>query len=318
MADYMAQLSESVGLPYYPKQGPFETKKGAIIGARDGYLIAIGLTKQAGQSAALGVLLRFKAVSRPEQVRAAIEAASLKPSRAKMQVDNTSLLLIWPYALSKPKPTEVANLIRAMIDRVGSIAQGLDGRCEKCQSAATQVLLLRNGVPGYYCDGCQQRIRQELDVAAVDYENKQSDIPRGAVLGIVVAALGSLAWGGMAFAIHRIFLYGAIGIGYLIGWAVVKGMGKINRVGQTLVFALTVASVLVGDMFFYTLSGMKQFGLSSAPQVFRIVNAHFWEWETRHGIGSIIFALIGAGFALYRVRKPKFTVRFDRLGSPAS
>jgi len=46
------------------------------------------------------------------------------------------------------------------------------------------------------------------------------------------------------------------------------------------------------------------------------VMLHLWQIEIQgSGVLSLLFALVGAGYALYSARKPKFQVVFQPLGA---
>ncbi len=319
MPDYMSELAQSLGLPHYAKQGPYGRKEGAVIGVRDGYLVAVGPSRAAAGGESVAIMTRFGTVSDPKAVETTVKAIPGKPHSAQVQAGADFAMLVLPYSISKPKAAEVAGMLKSMLEALKGVTRPLDPRCEKCGSTSAREIVLQNGAPAYFCEGCQHRLQQELDAAAMEYENLPSNFPMGVLYGVVSALIGSLAWGGVAYLSNRVFLYGAILIGYLVGWAVIKGMGKISRAGQVLVFLLTAASVLLGDAFFFSLVAAKQVGVGWGLNVVLAVLAHFWEIETqKSGIISMIFALVGAGYALYRVRKPKFKVKFERFGQPAT
>lgn len=106
-------------------------------------------------------------------------------------------------------------------------------------------------------------------------------------------------------------------------WVRTKSLGKVTPGGQALTFTFSLASVLLGDMLFYTFSFLKVLHsrhhsakvlTSVAPQVFQAVWAHSWElMRSKHGLLMILFALVGtpvaAGFM--QQKKPKFTVRLS-------
>jgi len=130
--------------------------------------------------------------------------------------------------------------------------------------------------------------------------------------------LGGVAWGLLAYAINRIFLYGAILIGYFVAGGVLKGTGKLPRFGQVIIPILTVASVLFGDAIFYTLAIMKHEGAPFSTKLLGAVLSHLWEIESQGGgVLTILFALLGAAYALYAARKPKFKAAFQQFGIPS-
>jgi hypothetical protein len=217
----------------------------------------------------------------------------------------------------KPKPEKVAKLADTLREAIRPWTSGFDGRCQECASNSTPALTLMNGLPVFICAGCQEKVRHDLDRAAIDYEAIVPNYPNGLVLGIGAALLGGLAWGLIAYAINVIFLYGAILIGYFVAAAVLKGTGKVTLVSQAIIPVLTVASVLFGDATFFTLRVMKYRGVPFSGELLKTIITHLATIERQgSNASSILFALIGAGYALYSARKPKFKAAFQPLGVP--
>ena len=313
--EYLQQLATLAGLQHYPQQGPWNKKSGSAVGVRDNYVTAIGFS-QNGQAANLVILLRFKKVEQREQVKSALKSAGIKKG-ALGAVGDTFVRWEWRYSFTKPKAEEVAKLVEDLRTAIKPVTTPFDGRCEKCASASTQSLTLLNGMPMFICAGCQEKVRHELNQAAENYEAITPNYPNGLLLGIAAAALGGIAWGAIAYGINRIFLYGAILIGYFVAAAVIKGTGKVTRFGQIIIPALTVASVLFGDAIFYTLVVMKHQHVPFSSHLLNTIVVHLWEIESKgSGLLSLLFGLVGAGYALYSARKPKFQAVFQPLGAP--
>src|SRR5260370_18281928 len=174
-----------------------------------------------------------------------------------------------------------------------------------------------NGLPSFICAGCQEKVRHELDQAAINYEAIVPNYPNGLALGIGAAVLGGVAWGLVAYGINRIFLYGAILIGYFVAGGVLKGTGRVTRFGQILIPILTLASVLFGDRIFYTLIVMKHQNVPFSGKMLNVIVVHLWEIESKgSGALSLLFGLVGAGYALYSAGKPKFQTMFQPFGAP--
>jgi hypothetical protein len=312
--DYLQQVATLAGLQHYPNQGPWARKSGSAVGPRDGYVTVIGFSRDR-QGAKLIILLRFKKTEQTEAVRAMLKAAKIKKGKLGA-VGNDFLRWEWKYSFTKPKPEEVAKLVEILRTAIKQVTMGFDGRCEQCASASTPSLTLMNGIPTFICAGCQEKVRQELNLAATNYEAITPNYPNGLVLGIGAAALGGLAWGLVAYAINYIFLYGAILIGYVVAAGVIKGTGKVTSFGQIVIPILTVASVLFGDAIFYTLIVMKHEHVPFSARLLNTIVQHLWEIESKGGVASLIFALVGAGYGIYSARKPKFQAVFQPLGSP--
>ena len=315
--DYLKQVASLTGLQHYPNQGPWGRKSGSVIGARDGYVTAIGFFRS--REAKIVILVRFKKSEHPELVKAAVaQSESILKKHGKLaEVGSDFLRWEWKYSFTKPKPEEVARLAEGLRESLKQAAPGFAGRCEHCTSATTPALTLMNGVPTYICAGCQEKVHHELDQAAISYDSIVPNYPNGLVLGVGAAVLGGVAWGLVAYGINRIFLYGAILIGYLVARGVLKGTGRVTRFGQVLIPILTVASVLFGDAIFYTLVAMKQEKVQFSGKLLGAVLSSLWELEKEgSGILSLIFAMVGAGYALYAARTPKFKATFQPLGAP--
>ncbi|MBI1739238.1 MAG: hypothetical protein HYR58_08315 [Acidobacteria bacterium] len=324
---WMTELAALTGLTHYPKQGPFAHKDGALIGDRDGYILAIGPATSDRQSRIV-LMLRFPEMQQPEGFRELVTQAlenaptfpdSERKAISKMQYGADFFLWQWNYSFGKPKADQVAALVTALVDAAKQVAPKFAGKCEICKSNSASEVLLHNNVPGYYCSGCQEKLRVEGAAADQAYEELPTNLPKGLLFGAIGALIGGIAWGLVAYASNTIFLYGAILIGLMVCWAVFKGIGKINLAGKISAFVLTVASVVFGDAIFYTLAIARQEKLPVSMDLLKQVLANLWEIETSiDGLSSIAFALIGAGIVIYQKRRPKFTPEFQRLGEPST
>jgi hypothetical protein len=314
---YLQQVATLTGSQYHPQQGPWGRKSGSVVGTRDGYITVIGFSRNRSGSA-VAILVRFKKQQQAYSIKAALKGASLPKRKGHLvEVGVDFLRWDWNYLAIKPKTEEVAKVADALRDAIRPLAPGFDGRCQECGSASMSSMTLVNGVPALICAGCQERMRQDVDKAGVDYEAIVPNYPNGLVLGIGAALAGGIAWGVIAYGINRIFLYGAIAIGYFVAWAVLKGTGRVTRLGQVVIPILTVASVLFGDAIFWTLRLMKYRGVPFSGELLNSVIVRLWALETHSSnFTTIIFALIGAGYAIYAARKPKFKVVFQPLGVP--
>jgi hypothetical protein len=313
--EYSQQVATLAGLQHYAQQGPWGRKSGSAVGTRDGYMTAVGFSRNR-EGARVVILLRFKKIEQPELVKSAVKSAAIKKGKLGA-VGNNFLRWEWKYSFTKPKPEEVAKLAEELRTAIKPVTMGFDGRCEQCASTSTPSLTLMNGLPTFICAGCQENVRDELNQAAVNYEAITPNYPNGLVLGIGAAALGGLAWGLVAYAINYIFLYGAILIGYFVAGGVLKGTGKVTRLGQIIIPILTIASVLFGDAIFYTLIVMKHQHVPFSGKLLNAIVVHLVDIESKgSGVLSLLFGLVGAGYALYSARKPKFQAVFQPLGAP--
>lgn len=312
---WLCQLSQLTGLPYYEGHRIFGDKSGALIGISDGYPVALGLGKADGGHAAIKMLLRYAKAQDPQQIKQALDSAK---GKFKLVTDDTTATLVRTYSFSKPDAPSVADQLRDLLAALKTSASPINGKCEECGKAEPQLILL-NDLPTHYCSSCQVQLTQKLDAAAVAYENLETNLPLGLLYGVGAAVLGSVAWGGVAYLLHRIFLWGAIIIGLFVGKAVVKGTGKVTWTARIMIGLLTAASVAFGDSIFYALIMMKENQIAFVAAL-KLVLVNFWKLETDAGggIASILFGLIGAGITVYGTRKPAFKARFVALGTPAT
>jgi len=312
--DWLRQLSNLTGLPYYEEHKIFGDKSGALIGIRDGYIVAAGLGKAEGGHAGVKMLLRYAKTQDPARIK-----QSLDPAKGKFKqvtTDATTANFVRAYSFGKPDAARVVEPLPGLLAALKTCAVPIGGKCEECGRDEPQVVLL-NDVPSRYCPSCQVQLKQKLDAAAIEYENLETNLPLGLLYGVAAALLGSIAWGGVAFLLHRIFLWGAILIGLLVAKALVTGIGKVTWTARIMIGVLTAASVAFGDAIYYALSVMSQNHIAF-KQALRVVLANFWKIETDSdgGVLSIVFALIGAVWVMYSTRKPAFQARFVTLGTP--
>lgn len=326
MAGYIQSLAAMAGIPFYKKASNFDGQ-GSAIGILNGYLTAFGDSK-VGDDAVVAMLIRFNPVEDWTRVRKAVqelpkilEILGEKSWTTKMEERFTMgrdfLMFAWGFSLKRPAAEKVIALQQALVEAIKPYATPHDTHCDLCSSGTVHEVMIYNGMPGYFCEGCQAKQDFEAQQAASEYEAKETNLAQGLIYGTVAALVGALAWGLVAYGLNRIFLWGAVIIGLLIAKAFFYGMGKVNMAGQIAVFVLTVVSVIFGDVIFMTLSVMKEQHVAFSFSIITYLITHLVEIESEgSGIMTVFFALIGAGIVVYSNRKPKFEAKFERLQSP--
>lgn len=313
--EWLNQLSSLTGLPYYEEHKIFGDKSGALIGLHEGYIVGVGLGKAEGGYSAVKILLRYAKGQDPALIKQALDPA--KGKFKQVPGEGTTATLVRTYSFGKPDAASIAEDVQKLLAALKTSAAPINEKCEECGRAEPQIVLL-NDVPMRYCSSCQVQLGQKLDAAAIEYEKLETNVPLGLLYGSGAALLGSLAWGGVAYLLHRIFLWGAIIIGLFVGKAVVTGIGKITWTARGMIGVLTIASVAFGDAIFYALTVMSQDKVAfMAALKFVLANLVKIESDTDGGFLSILFGLIGAGIVMYSTRKPAFKARFVPLGAPA-
>ena len=313
--EWLSQVSSLTGLAYYQEHKIFGDKSGALIGVKDGYILAVGLGKAEGGHAAVKMLLRYGKGQDPTLIKQALDPA--KGKFKQVPGDATTATLVRTYSFGKPEAASIAEDLQNLLSALKTSAPPINEKCEECGRTEPQIVLM-NDVPVRYCSSCQVQLNQKLDAAAVEYEKLETNVPLGLLYGSGAALIGSLAWGGVAYLLHRIFLWGAIIIGVFIGKAVEKGIGKVTWTARGMIGVLTIASVAFGDAIFYALTVMSQDQVAFMVAL-KFVLANFVKFETGAdgGFLSMIFGLIGAGIVVYSTRKPAFKAQFVPLGTPA-
>ncbi len=100
----------------------------------------------------------------------------------------------------------------------------------------------------YMCENCKAIIDEEF--------RKESENPNyiGAiVLGILAGLISGAAWYFIEIATQRIIGLVAIGVGYVIGWAVVRGSGRKRGTGLQLISAVITLISIFGASYFSAL-----------------------------------------------------------------
>jgi len=120
--EWLTQVSQLSGLPYYEHHKVFEDKAGALIGVRDGYLVAVGLgTAGSNNQSAVKMLLRYgkSENAKPEE---ALKAA--KGKFGVLTVEDDTAVAARTYSFGKPEPQETADTLVNMLAALKSSAAG--------------------------------------------------------------------------------------------------------------------------------------------------------------------------------------------------
>jgi hypothetical protein len=325
-----AQLAEQMSLTTTVTGSPL----GAVcaIGALEGFPVAIAWNKRlkAGAAGSPGngktgrstvtFLIRFKkgTLQVPVQTLAGqisanqeiLQAMEIKDKRGARRLSMTagpdSFRFHWDYSFRAPKAAGAATVLRALIGIFRGVATPVGNDCEVCGGTRTGELGSVNGVLISVCAGCRERMGEEDRRKIEAYEALTANPLLGTLFGLGAAAAGALLWGGIAYGLNRIFLYGGILIGVGIAWSVNKGMGKVTLYGRALTVVLTIASVLAGDFFFLWLSAASQLNEPLSLDLAERLWAHFVQIEFADSSGyvSVLFGLLGAVFILFTNRPP--------------
>src|SRR5260370_30348679 len=144
---WLCQLSQLTGLPYYEEHRIFGDKSGALIGISEGYIVALGLGKADGGHSAIKMLLRYPKAQDPQQIKQALDPAK---GKFKLVADETTATLVRTYSFGKADAASVADQLRVLLAALKTSTFAINGKCEECGRAEPQIMLL-NDVPTHYC-----------------------------------------------------------------------------------------------------------------------------------------------------------------------
>jgi hypothetical protein len=321
---YYEELANRIGIYKFTKNGPFASKQGTLIGEKQGYIISVG-THTSDRKGGIGILIHFKKNENFEMIRAAVQfspallsALKIKELsdkyRKEFQIGEDSFFWAWPYVFKKPSIDLIAEMVESFLAAIRQTAAGFQGRCELCETNSVSGITLFNRAPVYYCEGCQQKVKEELGIAESAYEEQPSNVLLGTLYGAAGAIAGGVAWGYITFYSNHIYAAAAIGIGFLVAWLTRKGIGKVTVQSRILVGVLTLASVFLGDFLYVVLSVMKENNAPFSSDLFFDLFSHIVEIEFRgDNIPTLLFALLGAYYATRILSKPNFKAQFERL-----
>jgi hypothetical protein len=123
------------------------------------------------------------------------------------------------------------------------------GKCQECGKEELSENLYSFAGKGkkdvVVCKNCLDKINDMYKA-----ETKNINLPLGLITGIVAAVVAGIAWYLVAVTTKTEFGYLALGIGYLIGYAVFWGAGKKRGIQlQLAAVVLTIISLVVAEAF---------------------------------------------------------------------
>lgn len=260
---HLLRLAELTQLHYRPKEEPF-AEKGAVIGARDGYLIAAGpVSGSSDRRQEFRILVRFTGLEevlkerlkqlskdRGWKIRTKVSLMSAPEHSESGRCPLSAVLWSWRYSFT-PKPEAVAERLEAMLAAVKEVARPLDGHCEVCQVVSSAEITVYYEMLSYQCSGCKERLRLEAEAAQREYDAVPGNFARGLILGLVAALVDGIAWAWAASIWGERTVLATTCIGILVSFAVTYGTGKASRSERMLARALAVVGAVAGVAFYY-------------------------------------------------------------------
>lgn len=333
------QWARQWGATHVPEKGWMHRTE-RVLGMRNGLLFRVhwGPDEDPG----LHVLIRFPSVENVERLRdslvgdSTLDALPAKGApRRKMQMDSgktqmvrwnarpefllgpTSLVWRRKYAFKAPKPAQIQAWVDALIESIVRSTPGFRGQCETCPAGQVQKFVVVDEQPMMMCTTCQQRLKIEGEMAERAYEMTEAQHLNGALLASGAAIVGGIVWAGVGALTHRVFAMAAIGIGALVAWAYRRGAGRVDAVGRVIGAVLTVSSVALGEVLYYSIWVAQQ-----RPDIgFRLDTgwyAYMFTWAKSPGEEAMpmIFSLVGAWVAMKALEKPKLAAKLEEPSEP--
>jgi hypothetical protein len=293
--------------------GPSAT--GAFYGELDGFPVqlATGLPLRSQQVLAL---FRFNAGNRAPDVAKALQESldleALGVAQEDLTSDEDSVVLTFPPSvlIGVQKQNVVEPRVRAVLEVLKGALPDNRKACRQCGASGGEPALLQGEVDRL-CSNCIEEYERQTRVAEDVYVAYPVNLARGLAAALVAGAVGAALYGGLMILANKMFWLVAIVTGSCVGWAAVKGAGKVTVGVQAMAAVITVLSVLAGFLMFLgylidkkaesqgTVVDWSAF-LKASP---RLLVASGW-----NTLFSLAGGLVGASYATRRVRRPDFSI----------
>jgi hypothetical protein len=309
---YVEEMGTLLGIPSRPNDA-------TIFGYKDGYPFQLSIVKD-GRATNLVIIFRYDDSNKDSLLKDFIEQSSdIKQSGInKRQINIKGGILTLTFSkgiLGFPKTSLVLDRVNVVAAVLKSICSSPGTLCRVCGKANPGDLLLLNGLVDRVCAGCLEKLDAAAREQELAYEQLKMNLPLAVIVGLVLAVVGAIGWAAVLILAQRMFWILAIGIGLMIGYGTTKAAGKGGVGLQVLIFILTVASVLMG-LVFYSGYSLWQHAKASGLVVnwfefFKLIPAILigGKGDT---VFSLVGGLIGAYYASRFARKPKIQVSVKR------
>jgi TM2 domain-containing membrane protein YozV len=243
-----------------------------------------------------------------------ISQTGLKPK--KISVEKGMITLKWVKGiLGYPKPERIRDQFMAVLNSVKPILKAPGMQCRTCGSKDVGGPLLINGLVDCSCPACLENLKKKADHAHKQYEAMPTNFFLSVIVASVVAILGAALWAGIIIGSHRMYWMIAVLIGATIGWCTIKSAGKGGMPVQTIAFAATFISVLLG-MIFYVGYSIQQDANANGKIVDWYLFARQLPYLLMQTKENILFSLgggiVGAIVAASKAAKPNFGIKIEK------
>ncbi len=138
--------------------------------------------------------------------------------------------------------------------------------CSQCQKEVTAGQCYtykdKKGKEVFLCDGCKEIAEQ-----AFKEETKDPNITGALLLGTLAAVVAGIVWFAISVLTGYQVGYVAIGVGFLIGYAVIFGSGKKRGAVLQMISALITAVTLFSSQYAISIYYLRQYLLANKEKI---------------------------------------------------
>ena len=185
------------------------TRLQALVGDREGYLVAIGSTWTLNRSS-VDLLVRFPQrhtvlgfrddLLRNPALLQAFGRRKKLPRRIRRTVflaDGTVLVRL-PYELFPPSMKKIERVLDGLIAAMRDHVRTLERLCESCAEPSDLGIFLADGIPALLCERCVETYREREQEIVRQVRDLEPDLGEGSAIGIAAALAFGLAIGALS------------------------------------------------------------------------------------------------------------------------
>jgi hypothetical protein len=317
----MAKLTDTIAAAG-AKLGLSSTRAGLVFGLKDGYPVQLAARRTNNHEAVVEII-RYDDAARDQAVCQAIQASAKAGGIKARQLKVGDGLVVYEHPrrlFGSLRADAVAAELEALLRAVKDAAPARPASCRLCRSSTGAEPMLLNGVVDRVCPSCVERLQHEAKITARQYESLPMNMPLAVLVAAILAVVSAAVWAAILIGTNRMYWAIAIGIGAVIGWGTTRAAGKGGLPVQVTGGLFTIASVLLGQVFFIAWLANK-YAESRGTHIdwnafAAAVPGLLWESgaDTLFSLGG---GLLGAFYAIRRAGKPKIEVSVERVEKKA-
>ncbi len=309
----------------------------ALVGDRDGYLVAIGSTWTLNRSS-VDLLVRFpqrhtvlgfrEDLLRNPALVAGFGRRRRLPRRVRRNIflADGSVLVRLPYDAFPPSIPRIERVLDGLIAAMHDHVRTLERLCESCGGPSDLGIYLADGIPALICEPCVSTYRDREQEIVRQVRELEPDIGEGALVGTAAAiafgiAVGALSSIGTSLVVQIGALIAApafFAIGYLAAAFASRGFVGSNFVSTVLKLPFAALGALIGWIVMNAVT--RQVLHPAIWNLTLLINSVWRPGESSPRVAAMLggASLVGAVieiivFSLTRRRGVRFTT-IDKVG----